>query len=102
MAVDVDLDGVREPRVKVAVAVAAPAEKSKWSLVAPRNVVNGIGDRPFLTIIGRSDELCPLAHAQALQSLIESPVKNQVLFDAGHKLPVDYVPHAVDWLKKYL
>lgn len=95
------LTGV-EPRIKVAVAVATPAERSKWSLVAPQNFLGGIADRPILTIIGRNDELCPLAHAQSLQRLIESPIKDQILFDAGHKLPVDYVPHAVGWLQKHL
>lgn len=95
------LTGV-EPRIKAAVAVSAPAEKSKWSPVAPQNFIDGIGDRPFLTIIGRSDELCSLGHAQALQKMIKSPTKDQVLFDAGHKLPPDYVPHAVGWLQKYL
>ena len=95
------LTGV-EPRIKVAVAVATPAERSKWSLVAPQNFLRGIANRPLLTIIGRTDELCPLAHAQALQLLIESPDKDQILFDAGHKLPANYVPHAVGWLQKYL
>ncbi len=95
------LTGV-EPRIKAAVAVAAPAEKSKWSPVAPQNFVRGIGQRPLLTILGRTDELCPLQHARELQSLVESKTKDQVLFDAGHKLPVDYVPHAVGWMKKHL
>jgi dienelactone hydrolase len=95
------LTGV-EPRIKAAVAIAAPAEKSKWSLVAPQNFVRGIGQRPFLTIIGRADELCPVEHAQALQLLIDSKTKEQVLFDAGHKLPVDYVPHAVGWMTRHL
>lgn len=95
------LTGV-EPRIKAAVSVAAPAEKSKWSLIAPQNFIDGIGDRPFLTIAGRSDELCTLAHAQARHAMIKSPVKNQILFDAGHKLPADYVPPAVNWLQKYL
>jgi len=95
------LTGV-EPRIKAAVAVAAPAEKSKWSLVAPQNFVRGIGERPFLTIMGRADTMCPVEHAQQLQSLIDSKTKDQVFFDAGHKLPADYVPHAVEWIKKYL
>jgi dienelactone hydrolase len=95
------LTGV-EPRIKAAVAIAAPAERSKFSPVAPQNFVRAIGLRPLLTIIGRSDDLCPLAHAQALQALLEGPAKDQVLFDAGHKLPPDYVPHAVDWMKKHL
>lgn len=91
-----------EPRVKAAVAVAAPAERSKWSLVAPQNFVRGIGERPLLTMIGRSDELCPLEHALALQQLLLGTDKEQVLFDAGHRLPTDYVPHAVGWLQKHL
>jgi len=95
------LTGV-EPRIKVAVAVAAPADRSQWSLIAPQNFLRGIGERPILTIMGRTDELCPLGHAQALQAMIESPTKDQVLFDAGHRLPADYVPHAVNWLRKYL
>lgn len=37
-----------------------------------------------------------------LQQLLLGPGKEQVLFDAGHRLPVDYVPHAVGSLKKHL
>jgi dienelactone hydrolase len=91
-----------EPRVKAAVAVAAPAEKSKFSPIAPQNFVRAIGERPLLTIIGRADELCPLAHAQALQALLGAKDKDQVLFDAGHKLPAVWVPHAVEWMKRHL
>lgn len=95
------LTGV-EPRIKTAVAVATPAEKSKWSPVAPQNFVRGIGDRPFLTILGRSDEMCTVEHAQAVQSFLESPTQGQVLIDGAHKLPPTYVPHAVDWIRKHL
>jgi dienelactone hydrolase len=95
------LTGV-EPRVKVAVAVAAPAEKSKWSLVAPQNFVRAVGGRPFLSIMGRSDPMCPVEHALARQSLFDGKTNNQLLFDAGHRLPLDYVPHAVGWIKKHL
>ena len=95
------LTGV-EPRIKAAVAVATPAEKSKWSPVAPQNFIRGIGQRPLLTILGRSDPMCSVEHARELQSLLESKPKDQVFFDAGHKLPADYVPRAVAWMQKYL
>jgi dienelactone hydrolase len=95
------LTGV-EPRVKVAVAVATPAEKSKWSIVGPQNFVHAIGQRPLRTILGRRDELCPLEHAQALQSLLEATAADQVLFDAGHRLPADYAPRAVEWFVRHL
>ncbi len=95
------LTGV-EPRVKAVVAVAAPAEESKWSPIAPQNFLHGIAERPLLAIMGRTDTMCPEPHARALHSLVESPIKDQVFFDAGHKLPPDYVPHAVGWMKKHL
>jgi dienelactone hydrolase len=95
------LTGV-EPRIKAAVAVATPADKSKWSLVAPQNFVRAIADRPFLTIIGKSDELCTADHARELQSLIGSKTKDQVFLDGGHKLPPHYVSHAVGWMQKHL
>jgi dienelactone hydrolase len=95
------LSGV-EPRIQAAVAVAAPAEKSKWSLIAPQNFIGGIGARPFLEIIGRTDDLCPLEHAQARWAFFHDGPKNQVLIDAGHKLPPSWVPQAVEWLKRYL
>jgi dienelactone hydrolase len=95
------LTGV-EPRVKAAAAVVPPADKSKSSLVAPQNFVRAIGERPFLTICGRSDELCPAEHARELQSLFDGKSKDQVFLDAGHRLPVDYVPHVVEWIRKHL
>ncbi|MEX0677921.1 MAG: alpha/beta fold hydrolase [Pirellulales bacterium] len=91
-----------EPRIKAAVAVAAPAEKSKWSLVAPQNFVRAIGDRPFLAIMGRNDEMCPVEHARERQSLFDGKANDQVFFEAGHRLPLDYVGHAVGWIEKHL
>ena len=95
------LTGV-EPRVRASVAVATPAEKSKFSLVAPQNFVRGIGERPFLTIIGRSDDLCSAEHARAVQALLAGGAKEQIFLDGGHKLPAVYVGHAVAWIRKYL
>ena len=95
------LTGV-EPRVRASVAVATPADKSKFSLVAPQNLVRGIGERPFLTIIGRRDDLCSVEHARAVQALLAGGAKEQIFLDGGHKLPSDYVSHAVAWIKKHL
>ncbi len=95
------LTGV-EPRIKSAVAVAAPAERSHWSPVAPQNFIRAIGRRPFLSIMGRNDPMCPVEHAEARHSLLDSDPKKQVFLDAGHRLPVDYVPHTVAWIKQHL
>jgi fermentation-respiration switch protein FrsA (DUF1100 family) len=70
--------------------------------VAPQNFLAGIGNRPFLTIMGRSDELCPVDHAQAIHDLNPSPNKELILLAAGHKFPPDYVPLAIRWLRERL
>ena len=91
-----------EPRIKTAVAVVAPAEKSKWSPVAPQNFIRAIGDRPLLSIMGRGDTMCPVEHARNRQLLFDNEASDLIFFDAGHRLPADYVPHAVAWFEKHL
>lgn len=95
------LTGV-ELRVKAAVSVAAPAEKSKWSPVAPQNFARAIGERPLLALLGRTDEMCAPEHATARDALLPGQHHELTFFDAGHKLPKDWVPPAVAWLKKHL
>ncbi len=95
------LTGV-EPRVKVSVACATPADGSKFSPIAPQNFADSIGQRPFLMIMGRTDSMCPVEKAQALLELIPGPQRELIFFDAGHRLPVDYVPQAVKWITTHL
>lgn len=95
------LTGV-EPRVKVSVACCVPADRSKWSPIAPQNFVDAIGQRPFMMIMGTTDEMCPLDLARGLHSLIKTSTKELTFIDAGHRLPPDYVPHAIDWIRKHL
>ena len=90
------LTGV-DPRVQVSVACCTPADNSKWSSIAPQNFAAEIGQRPFMMIMGRSDTLCSIEKAQALFDLIPSSRKQLMFLDAGHRLPPDYVPHAVSW-----
>lgn len=95
------LTGV-EPRVKAVVSCCAPKDAQKFSLVGPQNFFAGFGDRPFLTVMGRSDELCPVEHAEAMHQLNPSSRKELMLLDAGHKFPPTYVEPAVKWLRDRL
>ncbi len=95
------LTGV-EPRVKVAVAVATPAERSKWSPIAPQNFLRGIGQRPFLTIVGTSDTMCPVPHARGRFSLIGNSLSDQRFFEGGHRLSSAWVPDAIEWIGDHL
>lgn len=88
-----------EPRLRAAVAVAAPAERSKWSPIAPQNFVRGIGERPFFLICGREDPMCSVEHAEAVYQLIDGGEKELEFFEGGHRLPVDYAARAVEWIR---
>lgn len=91
-----------EPRIKCAVSCCAPRDVEKSSPIAPQNLLPGMGDRPFLTIMGRTDELCPIEHAQFIHSLNPSKSKEMIVLEAGHKFPHDFVPLAIDWIRDRL
>jgi dienelactone hydrolase len=90
-----------EPRVRVSVACVPP---SSWPQIpiSPVHYAHGIGERPFLMLMGRTDSMCPVEHAEQTIGLIPGPEKNLIFYDSGHKLTANYVPDAVDWFKKYL
>lgn len=95
------LTGV-EPRVKVSVAVCTPADKSKYSSIAPQNFTRELGERPFLMIMGSTDEMCTPDHANELFAMLETTKKDLIFIDAGHKLPPDWVEHGIGWIRKHL
>ena len=86
-----------DPRIQVSVSCCTPADNSKWSSIAPQNFAAEIRQRPFMMIMGRSDTMCSIEKAQALFDLIPSSRKQLMFLDAGHRLPPEYVPHAVSW-----
>ena len=91
-----------EPRIKLAAGVVVPVSWSHDPILAPANYVRGIGDRPFGMFMGRDDELCNEAQARRLYKLIEGKDTALFFYDAGHRLPVDYVDDAVPWIKERL
>ncbi len=95
------LTGV-EPRIKVAVACVTPKERDKFSPIAPQNQTYGIGERPFLMIMGRSDPMCSPEVAKQLHAMLPAESSKLIFIDAGHKLSLDYVPHAVRWVTERL
>jgi len=91
-----------EPRIKVAVACVTPSLAGQATPIAPKDYARGIGERPFLMLMGRDDDMCLPQHANQLLDLIPSSKKDLRWFAAGHRLPADYVPHAVSWFKENL
>jgi dienelactone hydrolase len=87
-----------EPRIKVVAGCVVPVTWSDDPILAPANYARGIGDRPFCMLMGKEDPMCDEAQAKQLYALIEGPDTELHLYDAGHRLPVDYVKDAVTFI----
>lgn len=95
-----------DQRIKVAVAASVPTS-GPWiadrnSALAIQNYAQGIGDRPFLLMMGKKDGRFVPAEAEHLLGLIKSPVKELKFYDCGHFFTEEYVADAVNWFKKHL
>jgi hypothetical protein len=49
--------------------------------------------------MSRADPYCTVEDAQRLHGLIPGSRKELVLYDSGHRLPVEYVAKALEWLQ---
>lgn len=94
-----------DERVKAAVPCVTPARVGeRWTgrvgmspyTFAPHVRV------PTLMLMGRTDELYTQADAETLLAAVGSADKTLEWFEAGHRLPPEYVPRAVGWLKSHL
>ncbi|MFH1740273.1 MAG: alpha/beta fold hydrolase [bacterium] len=91
-----------EPRIKVTVGCVVPSMADKFYPVAPKNYVRGIAGRPFLMLMGRTDTMCSVEHAQQLHDLIPGENKKLIFYDSGHRLTKEYVTDAVQWIVGHL
>jgi dienelactone hydrolase len=93
-----------EPRLKVAVSCVIPARRGEtWTsrafspyTFAPRIRI------PMLMLMGRSDPLYDADDARALLEQLASADKALDFYDAGHRLPAEYVPRSLAWLRQRL
>ncbi len=91
-----------EPRIRVAAGCVVPVSWREDPILDPANYARGIGDRPFMMLMGRNDSLCNEEQARALYALIEHPETRLIIYDSEHRLPVNYVEDAVPWLTEQL
>ena len=91
-----------EPRIKVAVGCVVPGTAFDDIVLLSHNYARGIGDRPFLMLMGRDDPLCKEEPARELYGLLEGPNTKLVFYDSGHKLPSRYAKEAAAWIAEHL
>lgn len=94
-----------DDRVRTAVTCVTPVapDHPRWGapVFAPRTFAPHVRI-PVLQLMGRTDTLYSQADAEAIRSALASAEKPLEWFDAGHRLPPEYVPRAVAWLREHL
>jgi pimeloyl-ACP methyl ester carboxylesterase len=87
-----------DERIRVAVGCAVPATWSDDAVLAAANYARGIGARPLCMLVGRRDEMCSQVQARELYALVKGAETKIRCYDGDHRLPVDYVPDAVEFI----
>jgi dienelactone hydrolase len=92
-----------EPRIKMAVACVPPLSSPAYGPTTPIDYTWGIGQKPFLMLMGRKDDMYEAAKVDAsYHQYIEGPNTKLIWYDQGHKLTPVYVPDALAWVKQNL
>jgi dienelactone hydrolase len=92
-----------EPRIRVAVACVPPLLSIGYGPAAPVDYSWGIGQTPFLMLMGRKDDMGDPAKVEAsYHQYIEGPHTRLIWYDQGHRLSEIYVPDALAWIKEHL
>ena len=93
-----------EPRIKMAVAVVPPLLSIGYGPASPVDYSWGIGNRPFLMLMGRKDGKADYVGTleASYHQYIEGPNTKLIWYDKGHQLGEIYVPDALAWVKKHL
>jgi len=83
--------GSVEARISDIISIVPPYIDDKIALVAPKNFVSLLGDKPVLLITAADDENASAKENDFLFGLMPGSNKERVDFDGGHILPEDYV-----------
>lgn len=90
------------PEFKVLVTMVPPPCKDTDDQYAPYNNQSNLKNVPWLMVAAEKDEYMPFKESKWLYKKLTITNKKFLSYKSGHSLPMDYVPHAVAWFKKYL
>ncbi len=88
--------GSIDARVSNIISIVPPFIDDKTALVAPKNFVSLLGDKPVLLITASDDENASASENNFLFGLLPSANKKRIDFDGGHILPKGYVNRLAD------
>ena len=90
--------GALDERISTIIAIVPPWIDDKIAMVAPKNLVSMLQDKPVLLITASRDEEASAKENEQLFALISSSRKQRHDIEGSHILPVEYVDLLVDWL----
>ena len=94
-----------DPRVKVSVAGVTPLnmwDPEELAVISPFHFARGVGKRPFLVLMGESDQWYSSAEVDELMDAIDGAPKELIRYESGHRLPESYVADARGWFEAHL
>ena len=93
-----------DERVKVIVSCVVPSDVGGWDMagVATHNFAPRLEGRAVLMCMGKEDGFYTHEKAERIHELIPSEEKSLIWYEAGHKLPVDWVADALSWIEDHL
>ena len=94
--------GDNDVRAFVAKARKAGPVTVERTAEAPQTFAASIRSVPILLQMGRTDGFYTAAEAERLYELIPGARKELVWYESGHRLPPEYAPRAVGWLRSNL
>jgi hypothetical protein len=85
------------------VACVPPFYNASWTPAEPVDYTWGIGDKPLLMLMGRTDGFYTEAEIEASRKAYLNPETTKTIwYDRDHKLTPIYVPDALAWVKEHL
>jgi len=90
--------GSLDNRISTVIAIVPPWIDDKVAVVAPKNLVSLLQNKPVLLITASRDEEASASENEQLYALIPSPQKQRHDIEGSHILPVEYVDLLFDWL----
>jgi len=88
--------GSIDARISKIISIVPPFIDDKTALVAPKNFVSKLGDKPVLLITASDDENASASENDFLFGLLPGANKERIDFDGGHILPEGYVNGLTD------
>jgi dienelactone hydrolase len=90
--------GALDERISTVIAIVPPWIDDKIAMVAPKNLVSLLQDKPVLLITASRDEEASASENEQLFALISSSQKQRHDIAGSHILPAEYVDLLIDWL----